>query len=265
MYMMLPKERRRNITGIIYAEDAMKATGRGMDEPHGENWYDDLLSYMASLHVPCAVSPIHEDLYDLEDVTKWVERHADDNGVLSDDDLKRCPKIGDKHPAHAHIMFCYKGAKTRDIMTDTMEGYCPVRETIWQKVEDVDSLLRYFAHLDIPEQDRAKKQVYDVRDVYVFGGLDASALDKTTAVKKNEATWNITQVIFKEKFRHYSQLVRWAHGTHDLETWSTVTGRAAYFAALFRGMADERAEEEARKKRKEEAMKLAMEGGKGNG
>ena len=77
MYMML-KERRRNITGIVCAEDARKAIGSGMLSPHGDTWYDDLLSYMASLHIPCAVSPIHRDLYDLEDVRKWRERHMKD-------------------------------------------------------------------------------------------------------------------------------------------------------------------------------------------
>lgn len=252
MYMMLPKERRRNITGIIYAEDAMRATGAGMVEPHGENWYDDLLSFMASLHVPCAVSPIHEDQYDLEDVQKWRERHTSDKGEMSPEDMEKCPKVGDVHPAHVHVMFCWKGVKSREYVTDLMEPYMHIRETMWQKVQDVDSLLRYFAHLD--EVDPKKKR-YDVRDVYCFGGLDGSALDKSCEVRKQELTYNITTHIYKERLRHYSQLVRWAHGTKDMEVWSTVTGRASYFAALFRGMADERAEEEARKKRIEEAKK----------
>lgn len=252
MYMMQPKERRRNITGIVYKEDAEKAIGYGYIKPHGEEWYDDLLSYMASLHVPCAVSPIHEDLYDLEDVQKWVERHVDEHGQLSDEDKARCPKVGDVHPAHAHVMWCFPGTKTRDYITAMMRGYCEIRETMWQRVEDADSLLRYFAHLDTNDP---KKMVYDVHDVKTFGGLDASALYKTDQVRKQEISYEITGKIFENGYKHYSQLVRWAYGSKNYEYWSNVTGRAAYYAALFKGMADERAEELAKKKRKEKAAK----------
>lgn len=254
-YVMLPKERRRNITGIVYKADAEKAYGFGSDKPHGEHWYEDLLSYMASLHVPCAVSPVHNDLYDQEDVNKWIDRHVDEHGQLSEEDKARVPKIGDVHPEHAHVMFCYPGSKTREYMTQTMMGYCEIRETMWQRVEDADALLRYFAHMDIPEEDRYKKKRYDERDVYVFGGLDSSALFKTDNVRKLELTYNITTKIYENGYKHYSQLVRWAHGMKDMEIWATVTGRAPYFAALFRGMADERAEEREKKKREEEAAK----------
>ena len=98
-YMMGPKERCRNILGLVYAEDAMKATGRYDDEPHGKDWYADLLSYMASLHVPCAVSPIHKDPYDSDDVRQWIERHLDPDTMKVADEYKdKIPKVGDTVP-----------------------------------------------------------------------------------------------------------------------------------------------------------------------
>ena len=82
-YMMGEGERCRNIVGLVYEEDARRACGRYETEPHGDNWYMDLVSYMASLHVPCAVSPVHlGDPYSKEDVKAWIERHLDPKTIL---------------------------------------------------------------------------------------------------------------------------------------------------------------------------------------
>lgn len=249
MYMMLPKERRRNITGLVYADDARKAIGAGMYSPHGDDWYADLLSYMAGMHVPCAVSPVHDDLYDLEGIKKWMERHTVD-GKLDPAYAGKVPKVGDVKPLHAHVMICYPGGKTRDNVTDEMEGYCHIRPTMWQNVKSVDSMLRYFCHLD--EIDPAKNH-YDVRDLYAFGGLDVSALYKTNQERNSSILWRVTQEAMDRKFRHYSQLVRWAHAEKDYDVWNIVTGRAAYFAAYFKGLYDERQEAEAQRKKEENA------------
>ena len=104
-YMMGDKERCRNILGIIYAEDAMKAKGKYEPLPHGDHWYDDLLSYMASLHVPCAVSPIHDDPYDADDVRQWIERHLDPETMQVADEYKdQIPQVGQPHKEHVHIL-----------------------------------------------------------------------------------------------------------------------------------------------------------------
>ena len=251
-YMMGEGERCRNIVGIVYEEDARRACGRYETEPHGDNWYMDLVSYMASLHVPCAVSPIHlGDPYSKEDVKAWIERHLDPRTMELDERYRdMVPEVGSREKNHAHVLFVNKGSKSRDQMTELMRGYCPIRETIWQKCASVDGSLRYFAHLDEFE---SGKQRYDARDVYCFGGLDASALVKTDKLEKSEALFNITMTIYEKKMRYYSQLVRWALDSKDLEIWNTVTGRAPYFGCLFRGLADERAEEAAKKKAEMEA------------
>ena len=246
-YMLGPKERCRNILGLVYAEDAMKATGRYDDEPHGEDWYADLLSYMASLHVPCAVSPIHMDPYDADDVRQWIERHLDPDTMQVAEEYKdKIPKVGDTHKPHVHILFTWKGAKTRDQMTEEMRGYCEIRETMWQKCQSVDGSLRYFAHLD--ETDDDKKQRYDPNSVYCFGGLDASALYKNSALDRSETAYNVTMHIMQTGMKHYSQLVRWALHEQNLSVFNCVKGGAPYFAALFKGMADERAEEAAKER-----------------
>lgn len=246
-YMMGPKERCRNIVGLVYAEDAMKAKGKYEPLPHGEDWYDDLLSYMASLHVPCAVSPIHTDPYDADEVRQWIERHLDPDTMQVADEYKdQIPKVGDEHKAHVHVLFTHKGAKTRHQMTEIMEGYCHIRETMWQRCESVDGSLRYFAHLDVRDKDN--KHVFLPHEVYCFGGLDASPLYKNSALDKSETAYNVTLHIMQTGMKHYSQLVRWALHEQNLSVFNCVKGGAPYFAALFKGMADERAEQAAKEK-----------------
>lgn len=244
MYQMLPNQRARNITGIVYAEDAMKAVGRYELSPHGEKWYSDLVSYMAALHVPCAVSPVHNDVYDLDGVKQWMERHVDPKtGKLKDEFIGKCPNIGDVKPLHAHILFKFPGAKTRKQMSEYMFDYCPIRETMWQEVKNVDSMIRYFCHLDSIDPTQRK---YDIRSLYAFGGLDVSCLEENKEVTRTVQLMDITQLILKEKMKHYSQLVRYALNSGDVEMFGTVAGRAPYFASFFKGMSDERAEKKAR-------------------
>lgn len=133
-YMLAPKERSRNIVGLVYGEDARTAVGLYEDKPHGDDWYMDLVSYMASLHVPCAVSPVHSDPYDVDDVKGWIERHLDPKTMKVKDEYKdMVPKVGDPQKEHVHLLFTFRGAKSRDQITKMMEGYCHIRETMWQK------------------------------------------------------------------------------------------------------------------------------------
>lgn len=247
MYQMLPQQRSRNITGIVYAKDAREAVGRYEVVPHGDNWYSDLLSYMAALKVPCAVSPIHNDPYDLDSVKQWIERHTDaKTGKLLPEYEGKVPCVGDPKPEHVHLVFSFPGAKTRKQISAYMADYCPIRETMWQEVKNLDAMLRYLCHLDSVDPTKMK---YDVRMVYGFGGIDLSALDKTSSMNKLRTLYDLTDVVEKNDMRHYSQLVRWVVGTGDTEMFAVVTARAAYFAALFKGKYDERQE----KKEQEEA------------
>ena len=72
---------------------------------------------------------------------------------------------GGRYEAGARAPADLPWRKTRE-RNGAMEGYCHIRETMWQKVENVDSMLRYFAHLD--EKDDQSKQVYDARGVLLW-------------------------------------------------------------------------------------------------
>lgn len=250
MYQMLPQQRARNITGIVYEKDARQATGRFETKPHGDDWYDDLVAYMASLKVPCAVSPIHKDPYDWDAVKQWIERHSDPKTMELKPEYKdKVPCVGDDRPAHVHIVFSFPGAKSRKQMTEYMWDYCPIRETMWQEVKNLDAMIRYLCHLDCNDPAKVK---YDIRKVYGFGGLDLSALEKTNAITKLRTLYEITEYIEKNGMRYYSQLVRWAVGTGDTEIFACVSSRAAYFGALFKGKAQERKDHEEAEQREKQ-------------
>lgn len=247
MYQMMPNQRTRNITGIVFASDARKATGEYDDAPHGDKWYDDLLAYMCSLHVPCAVSPIHSDPYSLEDVKQWIERHTDaKTGKIEPEYADRVPKVGEPHPEHAHIVFAFPGAKSRDQISKLMQGYCPIRETMWQEVKNLKGMIRYFCHLDEIDPNQLK---YDTRLLYAFGGLDVSCLDQTNEITRIQTLFEIMEYVEKEHMKHYSQLVRWAMHSGDSQIFAQVAGRASFFAAYFKGQQDERTEQAAKDKK----------------
>lgn len=253
MYQMLPKQRCRNITGLVYKSDAYDHVGLYENEPHGDSWYSDLCGYMASRHVPCAVSPVHVDPYDTEDIKKWIERHLDPKtGELAEKYKDKVPKVGDKRPEHAHVMVCWPGSKSRDQMTELMADYCHIRPTMWEEVKNVPAMLRYFCHLDCDDPSKLK---YPITELHAYGGLDISPLlTNDQKFKKAKMLLEVTDYVINEShFHHYNQLVKWAHATGDMELLSFVAGRAPYFAAYFKGESDERAEKAAKEKKEKES------------
>lgn len=247
MYQMLPKQRCRNITGLVYESDARQACGIYSDTPHGDNWYSDLVSYMCSLHVPCAVSPIHHDPYDQDDVNHWIERHLDpETGKVAEEYQDKIPAVGDEHENHVHIVFTFSGAKTRDQMTEYMKGYCYIRPTMWEEVKSVPGMLRYLCHLDSNDPSQIK---YDIRTMYAFGGLDTSCCEKENDISHLRTLMDLTQYAEDNNIKHYSILVRKCLADGDVNTFKVLASRAPYFAAYFKGKSDERAEAAAKDKK----------------
>ena len=76
---------------------------------------------------------------------------------------------------------------------------------------------------------------------------------KDTAIHKIQVVIECIDHVQKNKVRHYSQLVRWAMRTGEVDIISTVVGRASFFAAYFKGCADERAERAEKEKNNNDA------------
>ena len=146
-FLMLKKgQLARNVAIIIFMEELENAGYT----------YHEFLAYCDSLHCECAVSPVHDkDEYTAGDVRRWVDRHIDPDhySFISADIAKVreiAPKVGDKKKAHIHVLIKYPGRNQGKFYSDLFGNILDLPPTRWQKVLNVDSYLRYFAHMDTP-------------------------------------------------------------------------------------------------------------------
>lgn len=103
----------------------------------GDSAPDNYAEIMDNMHLQWAESPLHD---------------KDVNG----DGL---PK-----KAHKHIAVCFDGKKSYDQVLTIAQL---VNGTVPQRTHNLQSLIRYFAHLDNPE-----KVQYSITDIVSHGGLD---------------------------------------------------------------------------------------------
>lgn len=222
----------RNVTGLWYPDDSDKS-------------YGDFLAFLDSLHIPCCCSPIHDkDAFTKLDVANWIDAHTDKStGKISEDAIKNgLPVEGQKKKKHVHYMISAPGPQTPAWFAKIMSPFMDVNYL--QGVNSTYSMMRYFAHLDSPE-----KHQYSPLGIHGFGGIDMSPLmakDKVTSIHN---LLEVMDVVRRENIRHYSTLVNWALSTGDFDCICLVTGRASYFSAYFRGLAEEAAERKALKEK----------------
>lgn len=232
-------DKARNIALIVWLEELENA----------ERTYGDLLAFLDGLKVPCVCSPLHDkDVYTSEDVRKWYRRHIDpDTGEPTAEDAARMPRVGDSKKHHVHIMIRFSGPRTPSYCSKLFSDFLLVPEHRWEKVESPDSMLRYFAHLDTPD-----KPTYNALSVVGFGGIDMSALLKTDSNTRIQVLMDLMARVQELHIHSYAVLVRWVMETGDMEYINCVCGRASYWTGYFRSLADDKAAENARRKRESE-------------
>lgn len=238
-----------NFLCLVYLEDL---------EAYGAT-YGDLLAYLDSLHVKCAVSPVHDrDFFTADDVWSWCERHVDpETGDLDMKYVDRAPYVGKHKKPHVHLLFKMTRQQSAQEMTELMSGLLEIRPSIWEKCMDPVGSLRYFAHLDSPD-----KASYSAYDIHGFGGikLDALVLDDSKS-KMHALTDEVAELIDKNGVRYFYQLVRLARDTGDAELLACVFGKHTLFNAIIRSKTEERRDDWNRKRAEdEERMRRAKFG-----
>lgn len=215
------KGKRGNVACIMYLEDW------GLS-------YGELLDYLADLQIPCACSPVHDkDTYTKKQVEDWIKAHTINGKLTADAIAEGVPEIESQKKPHVHCMFCL-GDGPRDLKWwhDLLLPFHEVN--YFQAVIDKGTLLRYFAHMDNPE-----KAQYNMDFIHAFGGLDTSALHKTSDSQKVLTLIEVMEYIFENNVHHYHKLVKYAFSTGDYDVINCVSGRATYFAHYFKSESDE--------------------------
>lgn len=240
----------RNVGVIAWMEDLERIGMR----------YGDLLAVLDGMQIKAACSPLHDrDTYTDEDVRKWVRRHIDpDTGDLAEEHSNRTPRVGDPKKPHVHIMLRFPGPRTpqycQDFFSEHFGQSLPCfRKQKFIKVDDPDTLLRYYAHMDTP----AKAQ-YSVFDIVGFGGIDMSCLVKSDTNSKLKILCEIDAHMVKKGIKSYHRLCRWAFNTGNIDYINIVTGRASYFTGYFNSQRQDRMDAQERRKREQKDAECAL-------
>lgn len=253
--MIRDGERVRQAWCVIFLEDVAK---NAKTEEDRRNPYGLVLKHLAGLKsITCACSPLHDqDTYDEQDVQNWVQRHINpDTGDVAEDYLELQPRVGDKKKEHVHVLIVDKGPHVREWFNNLMLDIVPdLKPNRWQKVIKLDAAIRYLAHLDHKE---LGKHEYSALDVHGFGGIDLSPLLRSDKYAKIDTLFFVQRWVMDNDCRHYHKLVHWAWSIGDYEVIGCVTGRAAYFSAYFRSLADERAEERRLEKEQKRLLEVS--------
>lgn len=231
-------EKVRNVCCIIYLEDL---------ERSGHTYYD-LLGYLASLHLECACSCVHEhDLWTATDVLDWCDQRIDpltgdvcleDMGmhkegegdeayvVLDDEEkLKTVPFVGKPKKAHVHVLLKGPSQQNSKWWTDLFAGLMPMRETIWEKCLSVPGNMRYFGHLDDPD-----KYQYGIYGIQGFGGIDMSCLVRVDEIRKTEIHGEILAWLTSNpNMRYFNDLVD--RYSSDVDYSMYIKASSAYWVA----------------------------------
>lgn len=155
-----------------------------------DNWKETL----KSLHIPCAISPLH------------------------DKDLN---PTGDEKKPHWHIFLTFDSVKTYEQVKDLISF---TNGTIPQAVSSPVGLVRYFIHKDNPE-----KHQYNFRDIEVYCGFDLSKYDTYSEKELDQIFAEITQFIDENQIYEISDLNEYCY-KNDLEWYRIIRKNTIYFS-----------------------------------
>lgn len=243
--MQLGTGKARNVAVIIWVEELEKL---------GKTYYD-YQAFLEGLALPSVVSPLHDrDKYTAEDVRKWMKRkenelgtealYNSETGELLPVWSEVVPQVGDSKKAHIHTLLRVPGPRSSQYFTDMFADFgLDIGLWRWEKVEHVESMIRYFAHLDQPD-----KAEYSAFDVTGFGGIDLSCLVRSDSNGKLKILCEVQDYCISHNVKAYHVLCNWAFATRDLDYINCVTGRASYWVGYFNSIAREDAKRKAREK-----------------
>ena len=246
----IPNFKCYNYIVLVYMED-LEANGLT---------YGDLLSFLDSLHMKCAVSPIHDmDRFTSEDVWKWCESHIDpETGDLDEKYVDSAPYVGKPKKPHVHILFMNRSKKSVEDMGELF-SLIEVRPTMWDKCEDPASMIRYFAHMDQDD-----KYPYSPYDIHGFGGINLDVLVVNDSKSRMHMLTGLIMDLIEEKDIYYFvQLVIYIRKEYpDPEMEACVYGRNQLFNAVIKSKREAHYDliaEKERKRKREQERKLKAE------
>lgn len=199
-----------------------------MCEVYPDSAPKDWILRLRHWHVPSAISPLHDqDTYD-ED-KKTIMYQVDKKGeLILDKEKNPIPVIningevqmlvhhvkGEKKKAHYHVMIAYGNSTTANTFLKIIKDIGGVVPP-WEHMEvcNVNSMYRYFAHLDDPD-----KHQYDIADVMLLGGFDPVNY-QTWRDKQEDFNTLVTLIRKHPEIHSYKSLCDYLQGRDNKLFW----------------------------------------------
>lgn len=148
----------------------------------------DWLDRLRDLHVPMAISPMHDrDVY--------PRGFTDENGIEH--------KAGEIKKPHRHVLICFHGKKSIDQVYQMIQGALGTTAVKHIKfIEDARGNFRYLTHMD-----DADKAQYKSSEVIIISGFDADGMMAPTKAQTDEIRSEVLSWIRETECINYSDLV----------------------------------------------------------
>lgn len=178
------------------ADDRARAwTFIGYPESLPPNWLDML----QDLHIPVAVSPLHD---------------RDVNG-----------STGEVKKAHHHIVLYFEGKKSYEQVVEIVSPFCG---SVPQRVHSLSGEIRYFCHLDNPE-----KAQYSPDDIRAFGGFDVREMLAPTSAQRYALIAEMRQWISDNHVFEFEDLFDYAAAERSDDWFPLLCDSCAYVIKLY--------------------------------
>lgn len=148
----------------------------------------DWLDRLRDLHVPMAISPMHD-----KDV--FPKDFTDENGIEH--------KAGEIKKPHRHVLICFHGKKSLVQVYQMIQGTLGTTAVKFIKaLDDARGSFRYLTHMD-----DADKAQYKSSEVILISGFDADGMMAPTKAETNAIRSEVLSWIRETECVDYSDLV----------------------------------------------------------
>lgn len=159
-----------------------------------------LKTYLQSLHVACAISPLHDkDTYTEIDAMDWDKR-VKDGKIDPEESTRPVPGVL-KKPHHHVVLFFGRNKRSVQQMQEVMLPICPGLRW-FEPVRNLGGYTRYLCHLDDDD-----KVTYSVDDVWTCGHYDLSPLWEVSKADKRGAVGTLCDYASQYGIYNYCDLV----------------------------------------------------------
>lgn len=175
----------------------------------------DWLDRLRDLHVPMAISPMHD-----KDV--FPKDFTDENGIEH--------KAGEIKKPHRHVLICFHGKKSLVQVYQMIQGALGTIAVKYIKaLADARGNFRYLTHMD-----DADKAQYKSSEVILISGFDADGLMAPTKAQTEQIRSEVLSWIRETECINYSDLVFFSQ---DVEpTWlDYVSQHTMFLTAVIKG------------------------------